>query len=573
MQIEDASAFYSLGRYRASERNLFRQEGLNQVGELMKQFLSILVMTAAALAQQQPTTTIVKNAELVTVPVVVTDKSGHPVRGLTREDFTIFEDGRTQRPVSLFEELQGLERPRMQGSNNGDFSNFAAADERPYRLTIIVLDLVNTPFSSQARARDQLLTYLSKNLQPDEPIALLTIGRRGLQQIHAFTTDPQVLIAALKKVTGKISPMEEAAAMRADAEEFQSELSQINSFRGDSVGLFSDYQQREAIRITMEAMEQIAQAYAGLPGRKALLWASSGFPFLLEDPLNTNSFGTDMIYRYERAWKALNAGNIAVYPVDAEGLYNPDRAAFDVARRSAPPMIRPNTPTSDTYYLRQATFQNFADATGGRPCYGRNDLANCFAQAARDSDAYYLLGYYLPENERKPGWHKLKVTVAKNDVVVRARGGFLIPENKPASEENLKTELATALISPVDYTGLHMFAKWTEQKPDLKDTAKVVQKFEVSLAPNALTIDPGNNNHLSVDIAAMAFTEKGKNVAEVWKKLDGKMKPESVAEIRKNGFGYRDAIVLPKGNYTVKFVVRDNLSGKMGTVSAPIQVK
>ena len=86
--------------------------------------------------------------------------------------------------------------------------------ERPSRITIVVLDMVNTRFASQARARIELLKFLAANLRADEPTALLTIGRNGVRQIHPFTNDPQLLIAALKKVTSSTSHMEARGSSR-----------------------------------------------------------------------------------------------------------------------------------------------------------------------------------------------------------------------------------------------------------------------------------------------------------------------------------------------------------------------
>src|SRR5512146_3202955 len=94
-----------------------------------KRFSSILGLIlfglrAAAQQQQQPTITIQKSAELVTIPVLVTDKSGKPVHGLTKQDFTVKEDGKIDRPIAVFEELQATPGPIQTASNTkAVFSN------------------------------------------------------------------------------------------------------------------------------------------------------------------------------------------------------------------------------------------------------------------------------------------------------------------------------------------------------------------------------------------------------------------------------------------------------------------
>ena len=216
--------------------------------------------------------------------------------------------------------------------------------------------------------------------------------------------------------------------------------------------------------------------------------------------------------------------------------------------------------------------KSFAEATGGKPCLDRNDLATCFNQATKDSDFYYMLAYYLPEDDRKPGWHKLKVSVDRKDISVRARSGFFVPDHSKPGADSLKNELNMAFSSPLDYTGIQLFARWVEKKTDPKDASRIEGVFEIAMLGTSLTIDSGDNNHINLEIAALAFDDKGKIVGSVSKSIDGRLKPENADLIRKDGLRYRDAIGLPKGKYTVKMVVRDNLAGKMGSVSAPVSV-
>jgi VWFA-related protein len=542
--------------------------------------LFLLAVSAFGFAQQPPTATISKTAELVTVPVVVADKSGNPIRGLTKDDFTILENGKNGRPIATFEAVETSASTNNPAINKypGEFSNFGGSDTRPARITIVVLDMVNTPFTSQARVRAELLKFLASNLRADEPTALLTIGRNGVKQIHPFTNDPQLLLTALKKVSGATSHMEAHGIEQdnpSDPGTLTAEELQLEDFQRDTEARLNAFQQKNAIWDTLAALEQIAQAYAGLPGRKVLIWASSGFPFLIEDPQSIIGMGTDMVSSYKRTWRALNAANIAVYPVNAEGLVNSTFAGFDVTKRNAP-IIGPRRigrpPAYDSYQQTRDTMKSFAEATGAKPCLDRNDLATCFQRATKDSDFYYMLAYYLPEQDRKPGWHKLKVTVDRKDISVRARSGFFVPDHAKPAPESLKSELNTAFSSPLDYTGIQLFARWVEKRPDPKDAKKIEEVFEIAMLGSSLTIDSGDSNHINLEIAALAFDDKGKIVGEISKSIEGRLKPENADTIRKDGLRYRDAIELPKGKYTVKMVVRDNLAGKMGSVTAPVAV-
>jgi VWFA-related protein len=112
---------------------------------------------------------------------LVTDKSGNHIAGLKKEDFTVFENG-SGREVATFEEITSnphLAHPR----NPNEFTNFAGAGITP-RITVILLDLINTPFPDQAYMRNQLLKYVSQSLDRREPTGLFTLDQSGVHVIH-----------------------------------------------------------------------------------------------------------------------------------------------------------------------------------------------------------------------------------------------------------------------------------------------------------------------------------------------------------------------------------------------------
>jgi VWFA-related protein len=133
------------------------------------------------------------HADLVLIPATVSDKSGH-ITGLKKEDFTVLEDGAEQQ-IATFEEIRTDQRRLLPPEISNGFSNFVDGKPSTSRITLIVLDLINTPFAAQAAGRQQLFTYLMQSLDAREPTALYTLTRSGLRVIHDFTTDPRVLVA------------------------------------------------------------------------------------------------------------------------------------------------------------------------------------------------------------------------------------------------------------------------------------------------------------------------------------------------------------------------------------------
>ena len=166
-------------------------------------------VSASAKSKDKETNSEVKftsRSELVLIPALVTDKSGNHISGLKKEDFTVLENG-SERKVATFEEVttdtKRLSRPKTQNA----YSNTLGGGESTRRITLIVLDLLNTPFTDQAYARSELLKYLTKSVDQHEPTGLFTLTRSGMHIIHDFTTDPRVLVAALHKVKGDTSQL------------------------------------------------------------------------------------------------------------------------------------------------------------------------------------------------------------------------------------------------------------------------------------------------------------------------------------------------------------------------------
>jgi VWFA-related protein len=105
------------------------------------------------------------------IPTAVTDKSGNHVTGLKKEDFTVLEDGAEQR-VTTFEEVTGSPLRATRPEVPDEFSNSVAAEPGARRITVIVLDLVNTRIMDQAKARQDFLKYLTESVDVREPTGL-----------------------------------------------------------------------------------------------------------------------------------------------------------------------------------------------------------------------------------------------------------------------------------------------------------------------------------------------------------------------------------------------------------------
>jgi hypothetical protein len=207
--------------------------------------------------------------------------------------------------------------------------------------------------------------------------------------------------------------------------------------------------------------------------------------------------------------------------------------------------------------------------TGGRAFYNTNDLTTSFKRAADDATNYYLLTYYLDTKSTKPGWRALKVKVRRPGTEVRARTGFFVTNATMNPSTAHRSDMAFALTSPFDSTGIPLTVRWKTTSAD-GDKKKV--QFGLHVAPEGVTIE-GEHNQMDLEFAIIALASKSGTAADtISQTLQGAAKPETLAKLRADGIAYNNELELPPGQYMVRFVVRDNPSGKIGSVSAPLTV-
>ncbi len=542
----------------------------------------------ASLSQQsqQPTTTIYSKTELVYLPVVVQGKDGKHISGLKKDSFVVHQDGVPQQ-ISIFEEVSGP-RARERGiAVEGGFVTNATPETTDRQLTVVVIDFMNTPVLKQGEARTAVIKYLGSTARPNHPIAMFALTSNGLRQIYSFTEDPKLLIAALQKIGSRSG---EAAGLVADN---RSEVQRLESERAmfahdpamaeiyrkliEATKRTNVYYQESSIRATLAALEQLAGAMSGVPGRKSVIWATAGFPFIFDDPHSFEGRGTQMMEDYARVWKLLNSASVAVYPVDItgleavgmsnQGIYGNDQRVTGAQVQSAAHGFGPQ-------YLpgleQQDSLRAIAQATGGKAFLNRNDLDHAFEEADNDSADYYLLGYYLKQSP-KPGWHKLKATVNVPHSTVRARDGFYAGAPVKEGDKGTRREFATALAAPIDYTSIP-FATRAELESKQCSGGKCLVVAETVIPPQSLEINREDKNFVNFDIAVLAIGPDEKVGGESSETVRLHLTPESLAQVMSTGITFRGKVHLPPGSYDLRVAIRDNQTGRIGTVRTNVTV-
>lgn len=565
----------------------------------MKRFTSAMLIlaftfpcTIFASAQQstEPAGRFQTQTNLVLVPVQVRSKGQH-VPGLKQDAFTLLQDGKEQK-ISVFEEVRTttdrLQRAPVQPNQ---FTNELVGTPETARYTVIAIDRINTQTLDMIRLRDGLMKFLAQAADTGEPIRLVSIEYRGIRLIHDFTTDPKAIAKALQQ---SATPANKIADARGNSNDANKEMA---AAVGNTIGANPDqnsqqlevfldqldkakeseqeqiaFQQRGSRISSLEGLQQIALSLAGLPGRKSLVWASSGYPFTSMVREGNSSISHD----YGQVLEAtsldqytthlLNSANIALYPVDARGTVNTAYQAIDPSQKYSPTMAQ-------KAYLQEAnqdvitTFEHLASSTGGKPCFERADLSGCFKDALEDSHDYYMLGFYAEPKGMKNGWHKLQVKVSEKGTSVRSRNGYLYPVPDPAKTRD--QDLSAAVNSLLVESAIPFRGEWTAQEPK---GSKKAAHFNINLDPSANVIDL-EKNKLNIEFVGTARAKDGSIAAQFDQKIDRALSPDMIASIRQGGINYKNVFELAPGDYLVRFIVRDNSSGRMGGVSTILKVQ
>jgi VWFA-related protein len=519
-------------------------------------------------------------AILVQVPVIVNDKNGGHVHGLAKTDFHIFENGK-ERPVSNFEEIvASTAKLSSTPARPGEFSNLTLSDDQPHTLTVIALDTVNTPFLDQYTGRRELVKYLASSIDSGHVLALMIITSHGLKVVHGLTGDPAQLAAVLKKVGSELPALAgvgiDAQANAAAGDAFTptpispgaDPTAAMESFVEFGDSLYAQFQQANAIETTLNGFLGIAWSLSGFPGRKSLIWATGGFPFTISSPATVP--GGYLSALYERTMQALTEAQISIYPVDVRGLVN--SSPIVSANRSKAPSMQTFSNRSWLQMNTIQTLNEFAEMTGGKAFYNTNDLATSFKLAADDGSSYYLLSYYLNLHDNHAGWRKLKVKVDRGDTEVRARKGFFVTNATLHMDITRQSDLNFALTSPIEGTGVPLSVKWLRISGD-GPTKKA--EFSIRMPSNGLSFEAGGQNRLNFDYAVAAYADKskdGKPANSIGKSLTSTVTQAEMPVLQAKGVGLTNTLDLAPGQYSVRFVVRDNVTGKIGSVTAPLTV-
>jgi VWFA-related protein len=546
-----------------------------------------LLIALSTFAQQpapQSTPTFRARTELVTVPVIVM-RHGEHVTGLKKEDFEIEEEG-VPKPLNSFEEVRTtISKVKPVPVSPDVYTNELIADGPP-SITVFLLDLINTPYFHQEAAKKRLLDFLQTKYTGDRPTMLLVLRSDGLRVLHDITTDPQVLreVVRLMRTDVKHDPTLDKQVERETSYAIAHEIdikaeydAVAKAFIGDYT-MADEYQRQTSnnlLKQTFSEIQQLARALSSVRAMKSLVWVTGGIT--LPDTINFKD--RDMIDEYQRTLNLLAAADVTVYPIDT--VLETDNPAYSTAQSRYP---RPNPRTVIGGPRGLQIVQNFMDITnrtGGSYCLLRKDPDTCFQRAIDFTSEYYMLSYYAQPSE-VARWRKLHVKVHGADLQVHARSGYISAGHTDDPDRRRKNDIAQAFYTPVESRGLPISVRWqtaenekpaepvsaTTSSPQLVKR-RPKQPFVLAITPSAITVDSSDHNHVQLDIVAVALSDNGDVLGDVTQQIDLHLTPADLDRMRRKGFAYGNEVDVPPHAVKVRFIVRDDLSERLGTVTAP----
>jgi VWFA-related protein len=512
-------------------------------------------------AQGQYTMTV--NANIVLNNVVVRDKkTGELVKGLKASDFHIVEDKKPQTIISF--DYQNVDQAAVLAEKTtatGKASiadllenNFAASPKqlRDHRLIVIFFDLSSMQDEDIDRAVDAATDYVNKQMQPADLVALVSMST-GLNMDQDFTSDKAALLKGLAKYNGS----DETGFANGGTGTTDGTSDDTTQFAADDTEYNSLNTDREllAIRAISKSLERVDQ-------RKSMLYFSGG--------LTRNGIENQASLR--AATNEAAKANLAIYSVDARGLQ-----ALPPVGDASKGSLRGNSAYSGSAvtaqfsanFNSQETLATLSTDTGGKPFFDSNDFAPAFQQVQHDTEAYYILGFHSTNQAHDGTFRHLTVTVDRKDVKIDFRPGYYAPADfqhqKTEDRELAMTEQMRSDLPATD-VAVYLQALYFRQSENLffVPVSLIVPGSQIPFVKN------GDRDKASLDILGQVRDAQGLAVGNVRDTV--KLALDQSQQVQRKNIQYSTGFSLAPGKYHLKFVVRENQSGNMGSFETDIRV-
>jgi VWFA-related protein len=505
--------------------------------------------------------TLKMNGELVLTNVVARDaKTGELVRGLKQSDFSVFESGKQQHIDSFdFESVDRatpLNEATVSGlaaglSSSGPKAVVVAKPEelRNHRLIVMFFDLTSMQPEDLDRSVDAAKDFLEKKMQPADLVALVSLGDT-LKVDQDFTADKKALIDEVGVYNGT-----EGAGFAGGATANTNQVEDTTGYTPDE----SEYNDLNTDR-ELFALRAVAKSLEKITEKKSLLYFSGGI-------------SRDGIENQASLRAAVNAAvraNLAIYSVDTRGLQ-----AIGPLGDASTGSLRGNGARNggalmnnmNANFATQEVMATLSTDTGGKAFFDSNDFAPAFAQVERDTSAYYAVGFRSSNPARDGRYRKLTIKANRPGVKLEYRPGYYAPADfQHSGREDREQELTEQLASDLPATDMAVYldAMYFRQN----DNRYYVPVSLLVPGAQIPFVKGGDKDKATLDIIGVVIDEVKRPIGRARETVKLNLDPSLQA--RQKNIQYTTSFSLPPGKYHLKFVVRENQTGSMGSFEADI---
>jgi VWFA-related protein len=526
---------------------------------------------AAAAAQQigpnapagsKDTFTFTTGTQLVVETVVVTDKKGNPVEGLTTANFSVTEDGVPQ-AVRVFEYEKLPDSPdaattvqtRPEQIHIYDKLNRTRiTPERPgdtrykdRRLLALYFDMTSMPAADQLRALAAADKFIHTQMTSADLVAILRYSGGSVDVLQDFTDDRNRLLSIIQTmIVGEGQGFGESANDASTPDTgtaFGQDDSEFNIFNSDR---------------QLSALQTAAKMLGQLSEKKVLIYFASG--------LRLN--GLDNQAQLRATINDAVRSGVSLWPVDARGLVS--LPPLGDATAGSPGSIGMYSGASalaitGNFQRSQDTLYALASDTGGKALVDNNDLAKGILQAQRSISSYYVIGYYTTNTAQDGKYRRIKISL-NADLAANLdyrQGYFAHKEFAKFTAADKERQLEDALMLPDPITELTIAMEIDYFQ---LNRAEYFVPVVVKIPGRELVLAKGGGaEHTLIDFVGEIKDAYGTTMTNVRDKVNIKLSDATASELAKRPIVYDTGFTLLPGKYTIKFLARDNETGRIGT--------
>ena len=507
--------------------------------------------------------TLKVNSDLVLTNVVVRDsKTGELITGLKASDFSIYENGKEQKIETFDYENVDMATPLSEATVNGlavgpNLNGQKAVvvarpeDLRNHRLIVMFFDLTSMQPEDLDRSVDAAQKFLKTKMQPADLVALVSLGDT-LKVDQDFTADKDALIHEVGVYNDSESQGFTAGAT--------ANTNQVE----DTTGYTADESEYNDINTDRElfALRTVSQALSRINEKKSLLYFSGG---IQRDGIENQASLRSTINAAVRA-------NLAIYSVDTRGLQ-----AIGPLGDASTGSLRGNggynggalMNNMNANFASQEVMATLSTDTGGKAFFDSNDFGPAFAQVQHDTSAFYAIGFRSADLARDGKYRRLIVKVKRPGMKLEYRRGYYAPADfRHSGREDREQQLSDQLASDLPATDMAVYLDTMYFRIDENRYYMPVSM----LVPGSQIpfVKGGDKDKATLDILGEVIDEVKRPIGHVRETV--KLNLDESKNARQKNIQYTTSFDLPPGKYQIKFVVRENQTGRMGSFLADVNL-